>query len=47
MDTQPKESRLEEFIENPIKALWKLSLPNDVWHGSTGNLYAGRYGLHW
>ena len=27
MDTQPKESRLEEFIDNPIKALWKLSLP--------------------
>ena len=27
MDTQPKESRLEEFIADPIKALWKLSLP--------------------
>ena len=27
MDTKPKESRLEEFIDNPIKALWKLSLP--------------------
>ncbi len=27
METQPKESRLEEFIDNPIKALWKLSLP--------------------
>ena len=27
MDNQPKESRLDEFIENPKKALWKLSLP--------------------
>ena len=27
MDPQQKESRLEEFIDNPIKALWKLSLP--------------------
>ena len=27
MDTQIKESRLEEFIADPIKALWKLSLP--------------------
>ena len=27
MTNQPKESRLEEFIENPKKALWKLSLP--------------------
>ena len=27
MDVQPKESRLEEFISNPQKALWKLSLP--------------------
>ena len=27
MDTQPKESRLEEFIADPKKALWKLSLP--------------------
>ena len=27
MDNQPKESRLDEFINNPKKALWKLSLP--------------------
>ena len=27
MDIQPKESRLEEFISNPQKSLWKLSLP--------------------
>ena len=27
MDNQPKESRLEEFIADPKKALWKLSLP--------------------
>ena len=27
MDIQPKESRLEEFIANPHKALWKLSIP--------------------
>ena len=27
MDIQPKESRLEEFIANPKKALWKLSIP--------------------
>ncbi|SVE50068.1 uncharacterized protein METZ01_LOCUS502922, partial [marine metagenome] len=24
MDNKVKESRLEEFIENPKKALWKL-----------------------
>ncbi|SVC02363.1 uncharacterized protein METZ01_LOCUS255217, partial [marine metagenome] len=27
MDNQPKESRLEEFISNPKKAMWKLALP--------------------
>ena len=27
MDIQPKESRLEEFIADPKKALWKLSIP--------------------
>ena len=27
MDIQPKESRLEEFIAEPQKALWKLSVP--------------------
>ena len=27
MDNHPKESRLDEFINNPKKALWKLSLP--------------------
>ncbi|MDP6936344.1 MAG: MATE family efflux transporter [Candidatus Marinimicrobia bacterium] len=27
MEVQPKESRLEEFIENPKKSMWKLSLP--------------------
>ena len=27
MDNQPKESRLEEFISAPKKAMWKLTLP--------------------
>ena len=27
MDNQPKESRLEEFITSPKKAMWKLALP--------------------
>ena len=27
MDVQPKESRLEEFISDPQKSLWKLSIP--------------------
>ena len=27
MDIHPKESRLEEFISNPQKSLWKLSIP--------------------
>ena len=27
MDNQPKESRLEEFITAPKKAMWKLALP--------------------
>ena len=27
MDTHSKESRLEEFISDPIRALWKLSMP--------------------
>ena len=27
MDNKQKESRLEEFMANPKKALWKLSLP--------------------
>ena len=27
MDNQPKESRLEEFIIDPKKAMWKLALP--------------------
>ena len=27
MELNKKESRLEEFIENPNKSLWKLSLP--------------------
>ena len=27
MDIQPKESRLEEFITDPKKAMWKLALP--------------------
>ena len=27
MDIQPKESRLDEFISDPQKSLWKLSIP--------------------
>ena len=27
MDNPPKESRLEEFINAPKKAMWKLALP--------------------
>ena len=27
MENKPKESRLEEFMSDPIRALWKLSIP--------------------